>query len=434
MAVQQMDIQQENAEALAEQRRALAEERRLRADALEREATGARARGEAFRQGGGVRKSTLDWATQNAPDQVPWFTEFFDTADKRAGEIGKLRNDLNNARLDHLGHLSDGILQRGATPEAIQTGLSLYAEQFPDEADQVAQLGERLQGMNPEQVKGFLEQQRSAAPFWQARKAATPKVVGNTLVSDTGEVLYREPTEPKGDTRSLDVQAADALARGDKATYDRLLRVKKEMGQADDRPVDPTVAAIRDLTLQQARANVGRLPARQQTRVDSVAKGFDSQPIVKRAQTLAENLGFVESISIDTTNPSDDQALIYAFAKAMDPESVVREGEYATAKKYSQSWPAAMKASLEQSIAGKGFLSREARKNIRSTLRTKFTETKRQYDNLRSSTAKRINSITGQQDGDAYLIDYGGAFPTEPANTPGGTNVGGFIVKPKGGG
>lgn len=44
------------------------------------------------------------------------------------------------------------------------------------------------------------------------------------------------PKEPKIETRSLDVQAAEAMARGDKDTYARLLKVKKEMGQADDRP------------------------------------------------------------------------------------------------------------------------------------------------------------------------------------------------------
>ena len=39
-------------------------------------------------------------------------------------------------------------------------------------------------------------------------------------------------------------------------------------------------------------------------------------------------------------NPTstNDQALIYAFAKAMDPTSSVREGEYATVQKYAQSF------------------------------------------------------------------------------------------------
>ena len=198
MAVEELDLRREAAAAQAEQRLAIAEERRLRAQALQQAQDATRARGEAFKQGGGVRKGTLDWATQNAPDQVPWFTEFFDTADKRAAEIGELRNKLNDARLNHLGHLADGILSRGATPEAVQTGLALYQEQFPDDAEQVAQLGQRLQGMAPEQVRGFLEQQREAAPFWREKQGKnTPQVVapGGALVDDAGNVLYTAPAK-----------------------------------------------------------------------------------------------------------------------------------------------------------------------------------------------------------------------------------------------
>lgn len=57
------------------------------------------------------------------------------------------------------------------------------------------------------------------------------------LDPDTKKPIYEPPpAEPKPDARGLDVQAADALARGDRPTYERLLKVKKEMGQADDRP------------------------------------------------------------------------------------------------------------------------------------------------------------------------------------------------------
>ena len=45
---------------------------------------------------------------------------------------------------------------------------------------------------------------------------------------------------------------------------------------------------------------------------------------IQTARTLADS---------DT----DDQALIYTFAKVMDPNSVVRESEYQTVQDYSQS-------------------------------------------------------------------------------------------------
>ena len=107
----------------------------------------------------------------------------------------------------------------------------------------------------------------------------------------------------------------------------------------ESKPPDPTLDAIRQLTLQNMRnAPVSALPPRVQTRVDAKARGFDALPIVKTTQKMAEAVAFADSLNANTTNPADDQALIYAFAKAMDPDSVVREGEYATVQKYAQSW------------------------------------------------------------------------------------------------
>lgn len=48
----------------------------------------------------------------------------------------------------------------------------------------------------------------------------------------SGQPPQREAAPPT----NLEAQAAAALARGDNETYQRLLRVRKEMGQADDKP------------------------------------------------------------------------------------------------------------------------------------------------------------------------------------------------------
>lgn len=59
------------------------------------------------------------------------------------------------------------------------------------------------------------------------------------LLAKSGLDMQGLPVKPavdKPETRGLDVQAADALARGDTETYQRLLRVKKEMGLADNAP------------------------------------------------------------------------------------------------------------------------------------------------------------------------------------------------------
>lgn len=53
---------------------------------------------------------------------------------------------------------------------------------------------------------------------------------------------------------------------------------------------------------------------------------------------IQEGYLLTKSLDNKTTNPTDDQALIYSLAKTLDPGSVVREGEYATVQKYAQSW------------------------------------------------------------------------------------------------
>ena len=83
-------------------------------------------------------------------------------------------------------------------------------------------------------------------------------------------------------------------------------------------PPDPTLQAIRELQLENAKnAPESTLSPQVQRRVDMKTRAFDMQPAVKRAQVMGEAVTFANSLDANTKNPSDDQALIYAFAKAM---------------------------------------------------------------------------------------------------------------------
>jgi hypothetical protein len=145
--------------------------------------------------------------------------------------------------------------------------------------------------------------------------------------------------------------------------------------------------------------------------VQTKARAFDSLPLVKRVQTMAEAVSFTAALDSNTTNPADDQGLIYAFAKAMDPDSVVREGEYATVQKYAQSWAEQFGFTAARLFSNTPFLTPAARANMKATILAKFTAGRTQYDNVRRSYTAQINRITRQADGDSYLTDYGGAFP-----------------------
>lgn len=142
------------------------------------------------------------------------------------------------------------------------------------------------------------------------------------------------------------------------------------------------------------------------TAVRGIVSGFKSEPQVTNFATIQDGYNFVQSIPDKTTNPADDQALVYALAKTLDPGSVVREGEYATAQKYSQSWIKAYGKGVEQAVAGTGFLSETARKNIKNTIETKYKSSKVSYDNLYNQYSKQINNLTGRDDGTKFLRDY----------------------------
>jgi hypothetical protein len=136
------------------------------------------------------------------------------------------------------------------------------------------------------------------------------------IVADTpGQEFTSAAEPPKPETRSIDVQAAEALARGDRATYDRLLRVKKEMGQADDRPRDNSPRPISPT----AEAQIINRLTTQWDRVATPVRELDRQVGIMDAGLNAARRGDVNAGS---------QAVIMTFNKILDSLSVVREAEF----------------------------------------------------------------------------------------------------------
>ncbi len=133
---------------------------------------------------------------------------------------------------------------------------------------------------------------------------------------------------------------------------------------------------------------------------------FKTEPLVTNFNTIQSGYNFVQSFPIDTKNPADDQALIYALAKALDPGSVVREGEYATAQKYAQSWAAAFGKGITQAALGTGFLSQAARENIKKTIENRYNAAKKDFTSTYGQYVNGINNLTGRKDGEKFLVNY----------------------------
>lgn len=151
-----------------------------------------------------------------------------------------------------------------------------------------------------------------------------------------------------------------------------------------------------------------RLDFRTANAVISQADKFTSSDIVKRFNNVQDSRNNIAAIDSNTQNPADHQAIIYYFAKSLDPESVVREGEYETIKKYAQNIFGRYKGELENALNGSGFLSQAAIANIKMTVENRYNSGLTQYKNKESETARVINTIAGQDVAGLVLTDYTG--------------------------
>lgn len=129
-------------------------------------------------------------------------------------------------------------------------------------------------------------------------------------------------------------------------------------------------------------------------RVNSMADDFYWQATAKTFNKIQEAYSFANSLKWKVKS-TDNQALIYAFAKAMDPDSVVREWEYATVQKYSQTRWDKLWMNINRALNWQEFISDEAKKDMVDTIRSKYEASKWQYETERKTYIQRINDYAG---------------------------------------
>lgn len=92
--------------------------------------------------------------------------------------------------------------------------------------------------------------------------------------------------------------------------------------------VDPTVAAIRDATLANLRANGGGLTPAQNIRFNQIAGAYERSPLVRAADRTIVMSDAIKSIEQNPTDPAAQLRLAYSYIQALDTYlSAVREGE-----------------------------------------------------------------------------------------------------------
>jgi hypothetical protein len=279
---------------------------------------------------------------------------------------------------------------------------SRYQQQLAD------QKAKEQQGMQSE-ARDFAYQNNIKQPFYE---------IGGTIYRTSDNKAYSTPQQ--------------FFADGGTQNFSNVQKVSPQVKPVElsegQRLVDPTTGQViasapktyapsggGSVSANPGDPDLSTLDPKTATNVRLLSNQFKTEPIVKTYNTVASALQFVRSISDSTKNPADNQGIIYAFAKAMDPDSVVREGEYATVQKYAQSMLDSFGFNAMRVINNQEFLTPEAIRNLKTTIEARSKPIIQQYENLYNEYGRRLNLTTGQSNGTQYLTNYSQAFtPTVP--------------------
>jgi hypothetical protein len=200
--------------------------------------------------GAGIANGLQDVATYKAQAPIREMQQIqLENAREGQADHAAAHGQQTQAQHDEMAaQIGHEILLNGGTPDAVHNAMQRAVKGgalSPDEAQQFTLMSVENADKIPDAAKALMSRSANGQALLERMNAPKPaeKPLDHNpehdLVMPDGRVVIAgkpKTVEPKAETRSLDVQAADALAKGDTETYTRLLKVKKEMGQADDRP------------------------------------------------------------------------------------------------------------------------------------------------------------------------------------------------------
>lgn len=152
------------------------------------------------------------------------------------------------------------------------------------------------------------------------------------------------------------------------------------------------------------RQTTNPIPKDVQARVDNYADDYTKNTNVQSAFKFAPLMRTYANVDVKSLSSSQRQGIISDYAKALDPDSVVREGEYATVAKYSSSWGEKTLSEVKQFLAGDGTLSDDAAKKVVDAITSRGKNYMDQEKAIRDQYTKKINKATGYNDWEAQLV------------------------------
>jgi hypothetical protein len=181
------------------------------------------------------------------------------------------------------------------------------------------------------------------------------------------------------------------------------------------------------ITPQSTGGVFGNLPTSTQNKLINSAAEFNSRKEVQKFVATIDAANVLNIVDPKSKNPADHQAIVYGFAKALDPESVVRGEEYEAVKKYSQSLFNKYKGEIKNAIAGTGFLSENAIRDMQTTISNLYNARLPIYENAYAEKARTINSIAGANVADEIIETKTGGYSLNKNQSSGGDDIDAFL-------
>lgn len=322
------------------------------------------------------------------------------------GQIAGAVTDENSLAVGLRQAVAQGLLPKEQAAEYLarpwDDSLKSEIAQFAQQSMTVAQQAQERRNKIAE------ERAAKAAPFEQRKLEAETLTAERTAKEGpraTGELAeFKEIFAPgyyqqKGIAQPT---AADALA-----AYKEFQSSKRQLVPGRDIPLPPAVEAQRKRMEASRAANEEGLSPSQQSRIQVMASQFDNYQPVKDYNVAANKAeGMRQIINAGLGGPAD-LAFVFDFMKGLDPNSVVRESEYATAAKSGNLFKGALAKFNGYFNEHGGFLPEQVRKDFLAIVDKKLEVSAKQVKGLYNDRARRIEEITGKPGtGKKYLTDY----------------------------
>jgi hypothetical protein len=174
------------------------------------------------------------------------------------------------------------------------------------------------------------------------------------LEMDPKDELRRRALTAEAQARGLEQQAETMIRAEDRAAArEQAAQAREEANNLRRELHGESIAARREMAAAVAGArgerNTDRLDQQKFTRAAALRNDFD--PLVKNERITLQTYPQIEAALSGNPSPASDMRAIFRYMKMLDPTSVVREGEYATAAQ-ARGVPDAVLNSYNRAIKG----------------------------------------------------------------------------------